>query len=517
MNTPLIQSFDELKLDPKISKALAALKFTSPTPIQGMSLPHSILGKDVQGEASTGSGKTLAFLLAIFEQIQKNPHHLSLILVPTRELVTQVGQVIEDFQKVGLRASWTGLIGGSPLVPQIRRLKKFPNIIVGTPGRVNDHLNRGTLELEHLKTFVLDEADRMLDMGFAPQIDAIKRHFPKKTHPQTLFFSATYPPTVNRLVGLLLRQPVKVTAVSKDIAKPDIDQDAFHMDKKDKYATLCKQLEKREGSILIFVQRKYDTEKLAVRLNKQGINVACIHGGLNQGQRNRTIQAFRDERTLILVATDVAARGLDIDHVNHVINYDLPQQAEDYVHRIGRTGRAGRKGEALSFVTDDDRQVWLEIVKIIKVQLEQELPMFFKPIAGRPSSNRKPSGRGASGGGGNRSGGAPKRGGKKPFRRSDRADSKATFATRSERPSRDGASPRSARPARTDRTNRGERSDRPTKPTGKDGRSYSRSPSGRPSSAKGGKPQRSGSRTGGAKPSGGNRPGKPSRKPSNKT
>ena len=385
-----MKSFTDIDLHPNTQRALDALGFSEPTPIQALSLPASLAGKDVQGEANTGTGKTLAFLIPIFEQIQKDRSHQALILVPTRELVTQVGDVIESFCKKGYRIFWAGLTGGTSIIPQIRRLKRPLNIFVGTPGRVNDHLKRGTLRLDDLETFVLDEADRMLDMGFAPQIKQIKSFFPHE-RPQTLFFSATYPQSVQKFVDMLLKDQVKIKAVSKDIQKPDIAQDAFHMEAREKYKTLKSQLRKREGSVLVFSQTKYDTEKLAERLMEDGFNVGRIHGGLNQGQRNRTLREFRDGKVLILVATDVAARGLDIDHVNHVINFNLPQMAEDYIHRIGRTGRAGRKGEAVSFVTDNDRQVWREIVYLIKTQFQFELPAFFPAGKAKSSASRSKS------------------------------------------------------------------------------------------------------------------------------
>jgi len=406
-----ITTFQELNLHPTILSALEKLNFSVPTPIQGMSLPSSLAGKDVQGEASTGTGKTLAFLLALFQSAATDRSFQSLILVPTRELVTQVGDVIEAFRRIGLNINWIGLNGGTSIVPQLRRLRSPMQIYVGTPGRIYDHLGRGSLQLDNLQTFVLDEADRMLDMGFAPQIKKIQSFFPEDK-PQTLFFSATYPVGVKKLVASLLDKPVFVKAVSKDIQKPDIDQDAFHMDGKDKFSALVKQLAQRQGSVLVFSQTQRSTEKLAQRLQDEGVDVARIHGGLNQGQRNRTLRDFRDCRTRVLIATDVAARGLDVDHVNHVINYDVPQQAEDYIHRIGRTGRAGRKGEAISFVTNDDRQVWREIRAIVKKELEVELPEFF--AAAKRNEYNKPSSASASAGrprqgsgfGGERSGGA---------------------------------------------------------------------------------------------------------------
>jgi superfamily II DNA/RNA helicase len=387
-----MSSFQELNLNPAILAALEKLNFSTPTPIQAMSVPSLLAGKDVQAEASTGTGKTLSFLLPIFQAALEDRSFRALILVPTRELVTQVGDVIETFRKVGLRAEWVGLSGGTSILPQLRRLRRPVQIYVGTPGRVYDHLSRGSLQIDTLRAFVLDEADRMLDMGFAPQIKKIQSFFPEEK-PQTMFFSATYPDAVKKLVASLLQDPVFVKAVSKDIQKPDIDQDAFFMDQKDKFNALVKQLKEREGSVLVFSQTQRSTEKLAHRLIGEGMDVGRIHGGLNQGQRNRTLKDFRNGATRVLIATDVAARGLDVDHVNHVINYDIPQQAEDYIHRIGRTGRAGRKGNAISFVTHDDRQVWREIRTIVRKQLEVDLPEFFPQKRSRDSKKSESSSR----------------------------------------------------------------------------------------------------------------------------
>ena len=354
-----MQHFNELQLQEPIAKALQAMKFEKPTPIQAEAIPMGLDGKDIIACAQTGTGKTAAFSIPIVDRLLKHPQKSALILVPTRELAAQVTEVLREITRFTPGIKGVMLIGGMSMRPQIDKLRRGVRLVVATPGRLLDHLERRTLKLDSLDVLVLDEADRMLDMGFAPQLNKILPHLPKER--QTLLFSATLPANIEQLSARYLNKPVRVTvgAVSRPVEK--IQQSIVETTAAGKNETLVDELLAREGSVLVFARTKARTDRVARHLQKYGHSVTRIHGDRTQGQRNSAVSGFRDGRFRIMVATDIAARGIDISHIANVINYDLPHVPEDYVHRIGRTARAGAEGQAVSFVTPEDRGQWRAI------------------------------------------------------------------------------------------------------------------------------------------------------------
>jgi hypothetical protein len=300
----------------------------------------------------------------MISRLLKNPHKTGLILVPTRELGSQILEVLTKLTLFSPEIRSILLIGGMSMKAQVKAAQTKPRIIVATPGRLVDHLKRGNVTLSSVEVLVLDEADRMLDMGFAPQLNEILRFLPKAR--QTLFFSATLPSNIEKLSARYLRDPVRVTvgAVSEPVKK--IQQSVIQTLVAKKNDTLLDELNLRKGSILVFARTQSRTDRVARYLTEYGLKVTRIHGGRSQGQRNAAVAGFKDGKFRIMVATDIAARGIDIPHIAHVINYDLPQVPEDYIHRIGRTARAGAEGEAVSFITPEDRQQWREISKLLE-------------------------------------------------------------------------------------------------------------------------------------------------------
>ncbi len=364
-----MKSFTELAVDLSIQKALTAMKFSEPTPIQAQAIPVGLSGKDLIGCAQTGSGKTIAFLIPILERLIKNENDTALVLVPTRELASQVEAAYKELAKFLPNMRSAVLIGGASMVNQIRMLRRGPCICVATPGRLLDHLDQGTISLESTKFLVLDEADRMLDMGFAPQLNEILRYLPKER--QTMLFSATMPGNILKLAHAYLSNPARVT-VEQDLATaPKIEQQTKEIQAENKDKVLLAELQAREGLVLIFARTQARTDRVARFLNKSGIEVASIHGGKRQRQREDALNSFRQGKVRILVATDIAARGIDVSQVAHVINYDLPQAPEDYVHRIGRTGRAGNSGVALTLITPADRLLWKAICRVLDPNQKQ--------------------------------------------------------------------------------------------------------------------------------------------------
>lgn len=352
-------NFKNLGLSEELVKSLERLKITIPTPIQAATIPPAMLGRDILASAQTGSGKTVAYLMPLLMKLAENDKGSFLILAPTRELAVQVEQMLR--QIFPLKAAV--LIGGASMSKQFAELKRKPRIIIGTPGRINDHLERGTLHLGSTRFLVIDEADRMLDMGFGVQLDRIAEYLPKER--QTLMFSATFPPNIDKLSKKYLTNPERIAIGTENRAAPKIKQEVVHVKSGEKFSQLQDQLNQREGSVIVFVKTRRGADKLSRQLQTYGHSSDAIHGDLQQRKRDRVIQGFRTRRSRILVATDVAARGLDIPHVMHVINYDLPQAPEDYVHRIGRTGRAGAEGNAVCFVSQEDGAKWRAIVKLM--------------------------------------------------------------------------------------------------------------------------------------------------------
>ena len=358
-----MENFKLLKIEDSLKSSLEKMKFTKPTPIQAMAIPVALEGKDVLGTAQTGTGKTLAFSVPLINKLILDKNAFALVMCPTRELATQVMAAIKSIISDKINIKTALLIGGEAMQKQLRQLGNRSRIIVGTPGRINDHLKRKSLNLSATKYLVLDETDRMLDMGFTPQIELILKFVPKDH--QTLLFSATLPQNIVRISERYLNKPQRISTGSTSVPIAKIKQETLQVFKENKYDQLVDQFIARKGSILVFVKTKRGADKMVKRLKEEGHSVDAIHGDLRQSKRDRVITSFRKGIKRILIATDVAARGLDIPLIQHVINYDLPQVPEDYVHRIGRTARAGTEGSALTFLTSDDRSMWNEISKLI--------------------------------------------------------------------------------------------------------------------------------------------------------
>lgn len=356
-------SFEGFGLPASLSACLAQMKYTTPTPIQAKAIPFALDGRDILGSAQTGTGKTAAFSIPMIAALMNNPRACALVLTPTRELAMQVLDVAKQMiaRDSGIRTAL--LIGGDPMGKQFKQLKDRPRLIVGTPGRVNDHLRRNPEMFDMTSFVVLDEADRMLDMGFSVQIDTILDAAPAER--QTLMFSATFAPKILKFAQTYLRNPQRVEIESAKTSADNIVHQLIPVTQEAKYDTLRAELETRMGSVIIFVKTKHGADKLAARLSNDEYESAALHGGLNQRQRERTTRQFRAMEYRILVATDVAARGLDIPHVEHVINYDMPMVAEDYIHRIGRTARAGAKGCAVAIVSPQDRGLWADVERLL--------------------------------------------------------------------------------------------------------------------------------------------------------
>ena len=358
-----MENFKLLKIEDSLKYSLQKMKFTKPTPIQSMAIPVALEGKDVLGTAQTGTGKTLAFSIPLINKLILDKNAFALVMCPTRELATQVMAAIKSIISDKINIKTALLIGGEAMQKQLRQLNNRSRIIVGTPGRINDHLKRKSLNLSATKYLVLDETDRMLDMGFTPQIEMILKFVPKDH--QTLLFSATLPQNIVRISERYLSKPERISTGSTSVPIAKIKQETLQVFKENKYDELVNQFIVRKGSILVFVKTKRSADKMVKRLKEEGHSADAIHGDLRQSKRDRVINSFRKGLKRILIATDVAARGLDIPLIQHVINYDLPQVPEDYVHRIGRTARAGTEGSALTFLTSDDRSMWNEISKLI--------------------------------------------------------------------------------------------------------------------------------------------------------
>ncbi len=391
-----MQHFDELNLPPALRAALKAINFTTPTPIQAQSIPLALDGRDVLGTAMTGSGKTAAFCIPMIAKMLTNSRGSALIMLPTRELANQVETVVKQLVGQYSPIKTALLIGGDSMPKQQAQLRARPRIIVGTPGRITDHLQRGSLMLHDATYLVLDETDRMLDMGFEDQIMAILKYLPQQR--QTLLFSATLPPQILKLSEKYLRNPARVEVGETNKVADRIDNKSVNVTNEEKYNLLVKELKERTGTVIVFVKAKYATEKLAAKLKKSGFTADAIHGDLEQRQRDRVLRAFREKQHRILVATDIAARGLDIPHIEHVINYDLPQAPEDYIHRLGRTARAGADGAALSFIAPEDLIKWRSIQKLLDPNVKLD------PLPAGMGKSKRRGGRSRSGGGGNRGG-----------------------------------------------------------------------------------------------------------------
>ena len=363
-------SFKDLNLIPPLERALTKQGYIVPTPIQSKSIPGLLQGKDLIGIAQTGTGKTAAFVLPILQKMtEKYPRVIkTLVLAPTRELAAQIGESFSTYGEF-LKFKHTVIFGGVSQGKQVRALSQGVDILVATPGRLLDLMNQRKLTLRNIEFFVLDEADRMLDMGFIHDIKKIIGTLPPKK--QSLFFSATMSPQVGQLARSLLNDPIHVEVAAQATTVESVKQFIFFVDQNSKEKLLLELLKHEHlTSILIFTRTKHKANKVAVFLSKNGISSDAIHGNKSQNARTKTIKDFKDGKTKVLVATDIAARGIDIDNISHVINFELPNEPESYVHRIGRTARAGAEGTAFSFCAAEERSYLNDIERLIKQKIE---------------------------------------------------------------------------------------------------------------------------------------------------
>lgn len=359
------QNFYTLGLAPSLIEAIEKLNFKVPTPIQAKAIPVAITGQDVIGIAQTGTGKTLAFGLPLIQSIARNKG-MGLIILPTRELALQVEETLHKVGKpLGLRTAI--IIGGASMHAQIQMLRKNPHVVIGTPGRMNDHLQQRTLNLSTVNVVVLDEADRMLDMGFAPQIKTILEKVP--TQRQTMLFSATMPEEIVRMAGRYMKTPTRVEIARAGTLAEQIEQELFFVGKDQKKQLIEALLTEYKGTVLVFSRTKFGAKKIRKMITAMGHAAAEIHSDRSLGQRKDALFGFKSGKYRVLVATDIAARGIDVTGIELVVNYDLPDNPEDYVHRIGRTGRAGMTGTAVSFATPDQRRDVKDIERLIRANI----------------------------------------------------------------------------------------------------------------------------------------------------
>lgn len=388
-------NFTDLNLIDPIAKALKEEGYTQPTPIQQKSIPHILQGRDLLGTAQTGTGKTAAFAIPILQNLavknQKNNHIKVLILTPTRELAIQID---ESFKSYGRHLKLRNLVvfGGVKQAAQENALRRGVDILVATPGRLLDFISQGIISLKHLEVFVLDEADRMLDMGFVHDVKRIIKLLPSKR--QTLFFSATFPDEINKLASSMLTNPIQVEVAPVSATADTIQQKVYFVDKDNKLDLLTHILQQDiKESVLVFSRTKHGADKIARKLQSHKISAEAIHGNKSQNQRQNALSNFKSGKTRILVATDIAARGIDIDELKYVVNFELSDVSETYVHRIGRTGRAGSEGSSISFVDGLDLLNLKNTEKLIgkKIPVEKDHPFHTDNlVAEKRDSNNKP-------------------------------------------------------------------------------------------------------------------------------
>jgi ATP-dependent RNA helicase RhlE len=360
-------TFNDLKLTEPLLMALKSMGYENPTPIQEQAITPILSGKDIFGHAQTGTGKTAAFSLPILDQLhRKQPTRFlkALILAPTRELATQISENIRSYTK-HMKISHATIFGGVSQSSQERALYNGVDMVIATPGRLLDLMNQGIIKLDKIEYFVLDEADRMLDMGFINDIKKIIAKLPVKR--QTLFFSATASPGIMKLANTILKNPVNISVTPVSSTTHLVDQNLYYVSKEDKKLLLNHILSSESvENALVFTRTKRGADRVAKELKRNGISSESIHGNKSQGARERALKGFKSKKIRVLVATDIASRGIDVEKLSHVINYEIPEQAETYVHRIGRTGRAGSKGVALSFCAKDELRYMKDISKLIK-------------------------------------------------------------------------------------------------------------------------------------------------------
>lgn len=387
------QTFNGLGIAPKILEILAQNNFSTPTPIQLRSIPHALEGKDIMGIAQTGTGKTLAFGVPMIQRLATHKGR-GLIILPTRELAVQVE---ESLHKIGhlLGLKTAVLIGGENMNKQIRQLRASPHIIIATPGRLIDHLEQKTVHLDRVNVLVLDEADRMLDMGFSPQIKRILQSVPKER--QTMLFSATMPAEIVSIASSYMKLPVRVEVVPQGTLASNVTQELFFVHREYKISLLESLLKEYAGTVLVFCRTKFGAKKVAHSVRGMGTTSAEIHSNRSLNQRLEALNGFKSGKYRVLVATDIAARGIDVTGIEVVINYDLPEQPSDYVHRIGRTGRAELTGHAVSFATPEQKYDVRAIERLIKKQLPVSvLPKLAPRAKESPAFEDRNRGRGTS-------------------------------------------------------------------------------------------------------------------------
>ena len=410
-------SFDSLGLAPELLRAVARQGYERPTPIQSQAIPVVLEGRDILAGAQTGTGKTAGFTLPLLHRLmaagpQGGRRRIrALILVPTRELAAQVAESVRTYGgDLPLRSAV--IFGGVGFQPQVQAVRRGVDIVIATPGRLLDHVGQGTIDLSTVEILVLDEADRMLDMGFIHDIRRLLAELPDRR--QNLLFSATFAGAIKELAADLLDSPVHIEVARRNTAAESVSQTVVPVDRERKRELLAYLIgSRRWRQVLVFTRTKHGANRLAEQLGKDGIPSTAIHGNKSQAQRTRALADFKRGKVKVLVATDIAARGLDIDQLPHVVNYELPQVPEDYVHRIGRTGRAGNEGEAISLVCIDERRLLGDIERLLKRKIPQEVVPDFEPdpaIRAEPIPNgRRNSGRGGGSRGNSR--GGPSRGG----------------------------------------------------------------------------------------------------------
>lgn len=390
--------FEDLKLIDPLLRAVRAEGYTEPTPIQVQAIPHVLTGRDLLGCAQTGTGKTAAFALPILQRLsaaQRSERHIRvLVLAPTRELATQIG---ESFRVYGRHTNLkqTVIFGGVGQTPQVDAVRRGVDILVATPGRLLDLMGQGFVKLDRIEVLVLDEADRMLDMGFIHDVRRIINAVPRKR--QTLLFSATMPPEIQELANHILIDPMSVAVTPVASTVETIQQSVYFVEKKDKPALLETLLSNKSvRRVLVFTRTKHGANKVVKQLARVPIIAEAIHGNKSQTARETALANFKSGKTRVLVATDIAARGIDVDDITHVINYDLPNEPETYVHRIGRTARAGASGHAWSFCDTEEREYLRDIERLIQLHIPRETDhRYASPLPPPPATNLAPNGRGA--------------------------------------------------------------------------------------------------------------------------
>jgi ATP-dependent RNA helicase RhlE len=365
-----MNQFSDFNISPALKSRLASANFITPTPVQAGAIPPALEGKDVLATAQTGTGKTLSFLIPIIERLRQfqNKQAKALVLLPTRELAMQVEQ---SFRKIagGSNLHVALVVGGMNEGPQLQAIRKGARLIVATPGRLEDYLKRKLVRLDQVEILVLDEVDRMLDMGFQPAIRRIAAAIPAQR--QTLCYSATLDAQIKNVIREYLRDPVRIEIGSVLKPSENIELQSFEVEQEKKLELLEHLLEKEKGSFLVFVRTRHGADRIAKKLHRSGWGATQIHGDRSQSQRNAALRSFAEGKHRVLVATDVAARGIDVSHVAHVVNYDMPKVAEDFVHRVGRTGRASNRGRASTFALPAERRDLRRLEKTLSVQMKR--------------------------------------------------------------------------------------------------------------------------------------------------